>query len=194
MTYLCTMDFVQDIEHCLRVLREGGIILYPTDTIWGIGCDATNPEAVTRIFNLKKRPEKKALIVLMADERDIIQYVSAPDPQVAEYLKTVHKPTTVVYKGMIHLAENLSEDGTIAIRLVEDAFCRQLIKRLRKPLVSTSANASGFKAPATFKEIGDEIKSGVDYIVKYRQDDQAIREPSSLIKPNPDGTVTVIRP
>lgn len=188
------MEFIDDIEASLAVLRKGGIILYPTDTIWGIGCDATNPEAVNKIFNLKKRPEKKALIVLMADQRDILQYVSEPDPHVAEYLKTVQKPTTVIYKGMIHLAENLSEDGTIAIRLVKDAFCRQLIKRLRKPLVSTSANSSGSKAPGFFKEIGEEIKTGVDYIVKYRQDDEKIHEPSTLIKPNPDGTVSVIRP
>ncbi|MFI5155176.1 MAG: L-threonylcarbamoyladenylate synthase, partial [Chitinophagales bacterium] len=169
-------------------------ILYPTDTIWGIGCDATNPEAVNKIFNLKKRPERKGLIVLMADQKDIIHYVSAPDPQVSEYLKTVHKPTTVIYKGMVHLAENLSEDGTIAIRLVGDAFCRQLIKRLRRPLVSTSANFSGAKAPGLFKDISEEIKAGVDYVVKYRQEDETIREPSSLVKANPDGTVTVIRP
>lgn len=194
MAYICTMEFIDDIEASLAVLRKGGIILYPTDTIWGIGCDATNPDAVAKIFNLKKRPEKKAMIVLMADHRDIFQYVSEPDPQLAEYLKTVQKPTTVIYKGMIHLAENLSEDGTIAIRLVEDAFCRQLIKRLRKPLVSTSANTSGSKAPGIFGEIGGDIKLGVDYIVKYRQDDQTIHEPSSLIKLNPDGKVTVIRP
>ncbi len=188
------MDYSEDIEQCLEVLRRGGLILYPTDTIWGIGCDATDAKAVERIFRLKSRPEKKGLIVLVADPRDILHYVSHPDPAVAQYLETVSKPTTVIYEGMIHLAENLSEDGTSAIRLTTDPFCRHLIKRLRHPLVSTSANLSGSPAPQSFGRIADSIKSGVDYVVKYRQDDESPREPSSLVKWNADGTVTVIRP
>lgn len=188
------MDFMPDIEPSLKTLKEDGIILYPTDTIWGIGCDATQPTAVEKILSLKKRPEKKALIVLIADEKDLFHYTSQPDPAVLQYLEKSEKPTTVIYEGMINLAENLSEDSTIAIRLVKDSFCRHLIRRLKKPLVSTSANISGEKAPRFFNEISVDIRLGVDYIVKYRQDDLSIHQPSSLIKFNRDGTINVIRP
>jgi L-threonylcarbamoyladenylate synthase len=188
------MDFMPDIEPALKTLKGGGIILYPTDTIWGIGCDATLPTAVEEILFLKNRPEKKGLIVLIADEKDLFHYTSQPDPAVLQYLEKLEKPTTVIYEGMINLAENLSEDGTIAIRLVKDSFCRHLIRRLKKPLVSTSANISGESAPRCFNEISPEIKEGVDYIVKYRQDDLSIQQPSSLIKFNRGGTIKVIRP
>jgi L-threonylcarbamoyladenylate synthase len=188
------MDFMPDIEPCLTALRRGGTILYPTDTIWGIGCDATQEAAVEKILSLKNRPEKKGFIVLIADEKDLFHYSSQPDPAVLNYLERTEKPTTVIYEGMVNLAENLSEDGTIAIRLVKDSFCRHLISRLKRPLVSTSANISGQPAPGFFDEISPEIRAGVDYIVKYRQDDRSVKQPSSLIKFNPDGTVSVIRP
>src|SRR5262249_39800922 len=122
------MDFMPDIEPCLSALRRGGIILYPTDTIWGIGCDATNEVSEEKILALKNRPEKKGLIVLIADEKDLFHYTSQPDPAVLHFLEKTEKPTTVIYEGMINLAENLSEDGTIAIRLVKDPFCRHLIR------------------------------------------------------------------
>ena len=189
------MNFEQDIQQSLIVLRAGGIILYPTDTIWGIGCDAMNREAVEKIFSLKQRPDNKSMIVLLANERDLITYVSAPDMKVFEYLDKVQKPTTIIYEGAIGLADNLiSNDGTIGIRIVKDAFCNHLIKRLGKPLVSTSANRTGQSTPKSFQEIDQTMRRGVDYCVKYRQDDVSPQQPSSVVKWNKDGTVTVIRP
>jgi len=187
------MNFEKDIETCLEVLRSGGLILYPTDTIWGIGCDATNEKAVARIYKLKKRDDEKAMIVLVADERDIMQHVAAPDLSLFDHLEETTKPTTVVYDGALGFADNLiAQDGSIAIRICKEEFCRHLIKRFRKPIVSTSANISGMTAPKIFKEITDEIKKGVDYIVKYKQDDETPAQPSSLIKWN-NGNITVLR-
>lgn len=187
--------FNDDLEKCLPILQNGGIILYPTETIWGIGCDPTNAKAVERIFSLKKRTDKKAMIVLVADERDVLQYVASPDLRVFDHLNESTRPTTVIYEGAIGLANNLTgEDGTVAIRITYDIFCRQLIKRFRKPVVSTSANISGQATAATFAGIADEIKNGVDYVVKYRQDDNSIAEASRIIKWNKDGTHNVLRP
>lgn len=192
--YFCRMNFTEDVENCLKVLQSGGIILYPTDTIWGLGCDATNEAAVQKIYSIKQRQESKAMIVLLADERDIFQYVAHPDPAVLDYLENTTKPTTVIYNGALGMADNLiAEDGSIAIRLVQDDFCRHLIKRLRKPLVSTSANISGQPSPTGFRSIDDEIKQACDYVVQYRRDDEKKAQPSSIIKWNDNGTVTVIR-
>src|SRR6187455_3504263 len=161
-----------EIKNAVETLRNGGLILYPTDTVWGIGCDATNPAAVETVYALKKRSDEKAMIVLLADEKDILQYVTQPDPKVFDYIKGIHKPTTFVYEGGIHLAENIiQKDSTIAIRITEDPFCKQMIKRFGKPVVSTSANISGYPAPAIFQDIDIIIKNGVDYIVQHRQDD-----------------------
>lgn len=191
---LNNMNFENDIEQCLKVLKDGGLILYPTDTVWGIGCDATNAEAVEKIYQLKKRPDNKAMIVLVATEQDVLQHVAAPDLQVFDYLEKTAKPTTVIYEGALGLADNLiAADGSIAIRICNEIFCRHLIKRFRKPIVSSSANISGESVAKTFAEITDEIKQGVDYIVRYRRDDTNIAEPSSLIKWN-NGQVKVIRP
>ncbi|HMU46379.1 MAG TPA: L-threonylcarbamoyladenylate synthase [Chitinophagaceae bacterium] len=188
------VNFENDIKECLRVLQAGGLILYPTDTIWGIGCDATNEQAVEKIFELKKRPDEKSMIILVADERDILQYVAAPDLQVFDYLKEVQKPTTVIYDGAIGLADNLiAADGSIAIRICQEEFCRHLLKRFRKPIVSTSANISGQPSPKIFQEITDPIKEGVGYIVKYRQEDKAIAEPSSVLKWH-NGKIEILRP
>ncbi len=187
------MDFTPDLENCLLTLRNGGLILYPTDTIWGIGCDATNATAVKKIYELKKRPETKSLIVLLADQKELLRYVTQPDLQVLDYLRTVTKPTTVIYKDPVGLADNLiNADGTIGIRIVKDEFCKHLIKRFRKPIVSTSANISGEPAPAFFYDISEEIKTGVDYIVQYRQQDASPKEPSSVIKWE-NGKITVLR-
>ena len=189
------LPFEKDIEPCLKQLREGGLILYPTDTVWGIGCDATNPEAVAKIYALKRRSDSKAMIVLVADERDILRYVSQPDLQVFDYIKGVAKPTTVIYDGAVDLAENLpAPDGSIAIRICHDSFCRHLIKRFRKPVVSTSANLSGYPAPMNFRDIEPVVREGVDYVVNYRQDDNEYKKPSSIIKWEKDGTLIVIRP
>lgn len=183
-------EFNDDIEICLEVLRKGGLILYPTDTIWGIGCDATNPEAVARVYALKNRTDSKAMIVLVADERDILQYVAAPDPEMFEYLEKQERPTTVIYNGAIGFADNLvAEDGSIAIRICKEPFCRHLLKRFRKPLVSTSANISGEQPAFIFDEISNEIKEGVNYIVKYRQDDKRPAKASMLVKWDRTGPV-----
>jgi L-threonylcarbamoyladenylate synthase len=185
----------KDLEQALMALQAGGLIVYPTDTIWGIGCDATNEAAVARVYALKQRAAAKSLIVLMADERDILKYTSQPDLRVFDYLHTVSKPTTVIYAGAIGLAANLiPDDGTVAIRLVDEPFCRHLIKRFRKPIVSTSANLSGEAAPAFYDEIDPRIVAGVDYVVRHRRDDRTPREPSAIVKWNADGTATIIRP
>ena len=186
--------FEEDIENCLEVLKGGRLILYPTDTIWGIGCDATSEKAVEKIYKLKKRSDEKAMIVLVAAEKDIMQHVAAPDLSLFDYLEKTTKPTTVVYDGALGFADNLvGKDGSIAIRICKDEFCRQLIKRFRKPIVSTSANISGIPAPKFFKEISDEIKNGVNHVVQYKQQDETSAQPSSLIKWN-NGNVTILRP
>ena len=187
--------FNTDIEACLTVLESGGLILYPTDTIWGIGCDATNEDAVAKIFALKNRPDSKALIVLIADERSLLQYVASPHIEVFDYIQGVSKPTTIIYENAIGFAGNLlAEDGSVGIRICADEFCKHLIKRFRKPIVSTSANVSGFPAPKVFTDIDIAVKGGVDYVVAYRQDDMTRVEPSAVVKFNKDGSFTILRP
>jgi L-threonylcarbamoyladenylate synthase len=175
-------------------LQAGGLILYPTDTIWGIGCDATNEKAVEKIYQLKKRSDKKTMIILVAEEKDIFKYVNYSGEKLFKYLEQVAKPTTVVYQYSKGLAKNLiGEDNTIAIRICKDRFCHDLIKEFDKPIVSTSANISGGKPPTNFFEISDEIKNGVDHIVKYRQEDTAIAVPSTVIRWENENPI-VIRP
>lgn len=191
--YFSGMDFQPDVEKCLEVLRAGGLILYPTDTIWGIGCDATNAAAVDKIFRLKHRADSKSLLVLLADERDVLQYVAGADLQVFDYLQQVKKPTTVIYDDALGLADNLiGSDGSVGIRVVQDTFCKHLIKRLRKPIVSTSANISGQPSPSCFAKVDPAIKAGVDYIVQYRQDDVSEAVPSAIVRWH-KGVVTVLR-
>jgi L-threonylcarbamoyladenylate synthase len=180
---MAEISFEQEVEKALQVLRSGGIILYPTDTVWGIGCDATNKEAVKKIYALKKRDDSKSMIVLVADERDVLKYVAAPDLSVFDFLQQQSRPTTVIFAGAIGFADNLvAEDGSIGIRMVQDKFCRHLVKRLGKPIVSTSANISGQATPKFFGEISQEVKAGVDYIVQWRQDDKTFAQPSQIIK------------
>jgi L-threonylcarbamoyladenylate synthase len=187
-------DFDEDIASCLPVLRDGGIILYPTDTIWGLGCDATNSESVKKIFAIKNRDSARALIVLVGDEKDIRRYVAAHDPAVFNYLAGVSNATTVVYEGAIGLApELIAEDGSVGIRLVKNDFCRHLIKRFKKPIVSTSANISNEPSPANFKQVSPAIKERVDYIVKYRQEEEGEASASSIIKWNRSGPPTILR-
>jgi L-threonylcarbamoyladenylate synthase len=191
---ITALDFEHDIVSCLDTLRNGGIILYPTDTIWGIGCDATDAKAVQRIFDLKQRPPAKSMIVLLSDAREVNRHTSRPQPYIMEYLEKTISPTTVIYDGALGLAENLiSGDGSIAMRIVQDDFCRHLIKRLRKPLVSTSANISGHITPQSFSHIKDEIIFGVDYVVKYRQTDERPATPSSVIQFNNLGEPVILR-
>jgi L-threonylcarbamoyladenylate synthase len=189
-----TNAFQKDIEESLRIMKEGGVILYPTDTIWGLGCDATNAEAIKRIYNIKKRDDSKSMIILVADERELMQYVAAPDPQVFDFIQEQTRPTTIIFDHAIGLPDNLvAEDGSIAIRMVRDEFCRHLIKRLRHPVVSTSANISGQSSPQSFNDIAPEIKTAVDYIVDWRQKDNKPTQPSRIIKWMGNGEFNVIR-
>ena len=175
--------FDAEVEAALAVLRSGGIILYPTDTIWGIGCDATDEKAVQKIFELKKREDSKSMIVLVADEREVLQFVATPDLAVFDFVEKQSRPTTVIFEGAIGFPDNLiAADGSIAIRIVQDEFCRHLIRRLRKPIVSTSANVSGTISPRNFIEISGEIKSGVDHVVRWRQDDLSMAHASQIIR------------
>jgi len=188
------LPFQSDIDACLEILDKGGLILYPTDTIWGIGCDATNELAVEKIYRLKQRPDHKPMVILMADEREILQYVTQPDLQVFDYIKGVSKPITVVYEGGVGLADQLlADDRSVAIRITTDSFCKHLIKRFRKPIVSTSANLSGYPAPRSFQDIDPLIKEGVDYVVRYRQADDNFYKPSSVIRWDKNGELIIIR-
>jgi|HubBroStandDraft_1064217.scaffolds.fasta_scaffold312630_1 L-threonylcarbamoyladenylate synthase len=188
-------DFQTDIRACITTLKNGGLILYPTDTVWGIGCDATNVNSIKKVFELKKRPDAKNMIVLVAEERDILHYISAPNIYALNYSKTVQKPTTIVYQDPVGLADNLvGSNRSIAIRIVRDTFCKQLIKQYGKPIVSTSANTSGGATPKNFDEISDQIKRGVDYAVHYRRSDMTPHEPSAIISFNQDGTFNILRP
>ena len=188
------LGFENDINECIAVLQSGGLILYPTDTIWGIGCDAANENAVAKIYALKKRADEKSMVVLVADEQTITTYVTQPNLKVFDYIKGIYKPTTVIYDGAIGLASNvIAEDGSAAIRIVKDDFCKQLIKKFQKPIVSTSANISGYPPPTVFTDIDVAIKNGVDYIVQHRQDDLTPSSPSAIIKWNADGSLSIIR-
>ncbi|RYY64403.1 MAG: threonylcarbamoyl-AMP synthase [Chitinophagaceae bacterium] len=187
--------FENDISACCQAMFSGGIILYPTDTVWGIGCDATNEQAVEKIFSLKKRNEEKSMIILLAEEKDILQYTDHPNAVVFDYIKGIHKPTTVIYEGAKNLAKNLiNKDGTIGIRLVKDEFCLALLKAFGSPIVSTSSNISGYPAPSFFEDIDVQIKSGVDYIVQHRRDDLTPTSPSTVIKLDKDGRIQILRP
>lgn len=181
-----------DIKQSIKTLSAEGIILYPTDTIWGLGCDATNSKAVDKIIQLKKRPEQKSFVVLVSSEREILKYAAAPDPAIFNYLDSVTRPTTVIYENALGLAENvLAADGSVAIRVCKDDFCRRLIKRFRKPIVSTSANVSGEPSPRIFKEINETIIKGVDYVVNYRQLEEVPSAASSIIKWSKDGPIII---
>lgn len=188
-------DFEKDITNSIFSLNAGGTILYPTDTIWGIGCDAMNEEAVEKVFDIKQRPKEKSFIILLADARDILQYIAAPHPDVIDIVSNFNRPTTVIFDGALGFPDNLvSEDGSIAIRIPDDPFCKALLKRFRKPIVSTSANISGRPSPLTFNLVEQEIKNSVDYVVQHRQDDLGIRQPSGIVRIQEDGELEIIRP
>jgi L-threonylcarbamoyladenylate synthase len=189
------MDFSQDIKEALSVLKNGGIILYPTDTIWGIGCDACHEEAVKKVYELKKRIDSKSMLILMDDVGRLFAYVREIPEIAYELIEASEKPLTLIYPGGRNLAPSLlAEDGSIGIRITKDPFCKDLIKKLNKPLVSTSANISGMPSPSVFNEISEEIKSGVDYIVKWRQDDKVKASASSIIKIDKGGLFRILRP
>ena len=186
--------YLDDINNCIEVLQKGGLILYPTDTVWGIGCDATNADAVSKIFALKKRVDTKAMIVLVKDEHSILGYVDVNEVQVFDYIKGIHKPTTVIYQNAKNLAANLmANDGSVAIRICKDKFCQELLLQFGKPIVSSSANISTYPTPLCFRDISLDIIEGVDYVVKHRRDDAELQQPSSIIKWNENGQLIIIR-
>ncbi len=183
-----------DITSALEVLRNGGLILYPTDTVWGIGCDATNEKAVGRIYRLKKRTDSKAMLVLLDAEFRLQQYVREVPEIAYELIEANDKPMTIIYPGAKNLAPNLvADDGSIGIRICRDEFCRKLMERFKKPIVSTSANISGAPAPGIFGEVQREITEGVDYVVHHRQDDTTKAMPSSIIRLDGRGRIEILR-
>lgn len=188
------VDFEDDIKNCIRILENDGTILYPTDTVWGIGCDALNEQAIEKVFAIKNRPKEKSLIVLLADAKDILQYVAAPPPDIIDIIEGFERPTTVIYQHPLGFPENaIHENGSLAIRVTTDPFCKALIKRFRKPIVSTSANLSGDPTPAIFASINDTVKQRVDYVVNYRQNDGKPANSSRLILLDDEGNEQIIR-
>ena len=184
---------IEDLKKAVEVLRSGGIILYPTDTIWGLGCDPTNAEAVKKIFKIKKREDFRNMLILLDDSGKLERYVKVPE--IAwELLEASMSPITIIYPSAKNLAAGLiAEDGSTGIRITNDPFCKELIRRFGKPVVSTSANVSGTPAPSNFDDIQEEILSGVDYIVKWKQDDFVTNKPSSIIKIEENGQFKIIR-
>jgi L-threonylcarbamoyladenylate synthase len=183
-----------DIKKALEVLKNGGIILYPTDTIWGIGCDATNEEAVKRIYEIKKREDSKSMLVLMENPHRLNSYIDEVPDIALDLIDVTDKPMTIIYSNAKNLAKNLiNSDGSIGIRITEEEFTQQLIQRFRKPIVSSSANISGDAPALNFSEINQDIIDAVDYVVEYRQDDMTKAQASSIIKIGIDWGVQVIR-
>jgi L-threonylcarbamoyladenylate synthase len=183
-----------DIKQALQTLKNGGVILYPTDTIWGIGCDATNVEAVKRIYTIKQRLDSKSMLVLLDNPSYLSFYINEVPEIAYELIEVADKPLTIIYPGAKNLASNLiASDGSIGIRIPNDDFCKPLISRLRKPIVSTSANISGQPSPAIFSDISQEIIDAVDYVVTWRQNDYTKSQPSSIIKLGTKGEIEIIR-
>ena len=197
------VDVAATMSAALKVLREGGVILYPTDTIWGIGCDATNPEAVKRVYDIKRRPDSKSLVLLACDLDMVARYVKKIPDIAIDLVEVNDKPMTIVYPGAItsdtpdrfHLAHNaVAEDGSVGIRIPMMDFCKEMVSKLARPLVSTSANISGESAPQTFADIPEEIRSAVDYIVEPALEAGSTGLASQIIKLEVDGQFKIIRP
>jgi len=188
------LNFYEDIEQCINVLRSGGTILYPTDTIWGIGCDATNENAVRRVYEIKQRADSKSLILLAYSPYQIANYVEEI-PQIAyDLIEIADKPLTIIYPNAKNLAKSvIADDGSVGFRVPKDDFCRQLCEKFSRPIVSSSANISGERSPACFNEISETIKKSVDYIVNFKQDDTNHSLPSSIIKLKGNAEFQIIR-
>lgn len=189
-----TSLFREDINKCLEVLKNGGVILYPTDTIWGLGCDATNEESVKKVFEIKKRIDSKSMLVLMENINLLERYVNKVPDVAYDLIEVTDKPLTIIYSGAKNLASGIiAEDGSVGIRFTSESFTSMLIQRFRKPIVSTSANISGKKSPVNFEDIEEDILNAVDYTVKYRQSDKTKSSPSSIIKLGEAGEIKIIR-
>jgi len=189
-----TNNFIPDLNKALEILKQGGIILYPTDTIWGIGCDATNESAIEKIYKLKQRSDQKSMLVLLDNPNKISSYVQEM-PEIAwDLIDLSENPLTIIYSGAKNLAKNLiASDESIGIRITKDLFTQRLISKFGKPIVSTSANISGEPSPHKYSEISQDIIDAVDYTVKWRQNDISKSEPSGIIKLKPNGEVQIIR-
>lgn len=184
---------MEEIQNTFDQLQSGNTILYPTDTVWGLGCDATNPEAVAKIYGLKQRKESKALICLVSDIRMLERFVENIPEVAYELIEAADRPTTIIYDNPVGIAKNLvAEDNTLAIRIPDDEFCQKLIRKFKRPIVSTSANISGQSAPKNYKEISAEIKNDVDYVVNIKGDKKAIK-PSTIIQLRSNGEIKIIR-
>ena len=187
-------EYGDDISNALKVLRAGGVILYPTDTIWGLGCDATNARAVSRIYDIKQRADSKSLIILVNSISMLERYVDNPPEVALQLAELSNKPLTIVYDRGRSLAEGVaSADGSVGVRICSDPFCDELITAFRRPLVSTSANISGTDAPALFDEISEEIITAADYVCLYRQYDRSRLSASSVIRISGNGAVKILR-
>lgn len=185
----------QEIREAARVVSSGGIILYPTDTIWGIGCGATDSGPVDKVYHIKQRNDSKSMLVLVSSEDMLSDYLRTIPEQALEMLRSAERPTTVIYPGATGLASNLlAGDGSIGIRITTDKFCRRLIDTLGSPLVSTSANISGKPPPSSFREIDPVILEAVDYVVNWRQEEISETKPSRILKIGPGGKVRILRP
>lgn len=188
------MNYSEDIKAAVECMRKGGVILYPTDTVWGIGCDATNAEAVARIYKIKKREESKAMICLVDSDNRIQRYVRDVPDVAWDVMNLSTRPTTVILDGANGLAENLiAEDGSIAMRITQEEFSKQLCYRMQKPIVSTSANISGEPAAQNYRDISEDILNAVDYVCKSRRNEHKPHQPSSIIRLRKNGEVTIIR-
>lgn len=184
----------EDVNKALETLRNGGLILYPTDTIWGIGCDATNEDAVEKIYALKGRDKTKSMIVLLHNDNQLAGYVN-DIPEVAyDLIEYSENPLTIIYSNAKNIAPNATaHDGSVGIRIVNHPFCQQLLQRFKKPIISTSANLSGDASPKNFSEINDTIKQTVDYIVQYDQNKEGDGKSSTVMKLDPSGMFEFIR-
>ena len=188
------MKTEDDIRNAVEVMRKGGVMLYPTDTVWGIGCDATNAEAVARVYEIKKRADSKALICLVDSDARLQRYVKKVPNVAWELLDCADKPTTVILDGAVNLAPNLiAEDGSIALRITQEAFSKELCYRFQKAIVSTSANISGEPTAQNYCDISQEIIDAVDYVCWTRRQEHKPHKPSSIIKLGLGGEVEIIR-
>lgn len=183
-----------EIEKALTVLKDGGVILYPTDTVWGLGCDATNAEAVEKINRIKGRDSDKSFIILLDNDSKIQSYVNEVPEVAYELIEYAEHPLTIIFSGAKNLAKNvINADGSVGIRIAKHDFVQQLLQRFRKPITSTSANPSGQSAPAFFDDVTDEIKEAVDYIVDWEQENRTLKKPSTIMKLSPSGQFSFIR-
>ncbi|PID92626.1 MAG: translation factor Sua5 [Bacteroidetes bacterium] len=186
---------LKEVEICKHYILEGGSILYPSDTIWGIGCDATNAQAVSRVFEIKRRPDYKSMLILVSDQDMLARYLEKVPGEAREVLDRANRPTTIIYPHARGLAKGLiAPDGSVGIRVCSDPFCHALIQATDRPVVSSSANYAGEPSPSSFAAIDPALHKEVDYVCKWRREETTTAQASSILKLEPDGGITVIRP